>query len=122
MRLQNVPNGLSLSYHSQFQPPGRDLSAAGRACRCRGKPPRARRSNFMVPRTSASCNLTVGSWECRQAATGRTRTSPAYLQGTVERRQSDVRYRVEGHARAGAALRGEGSLTITAVTNDASKP
>ena len=34
---------------------------------------RAGRPNFVVRRTSASCNLTVGSWECRQAATGRTR-------------------------------------------------
>jgi hypothetical protein len=29
----------------------------------------------VVRRTSASCNLTVGSWECRQAATGRERPS-----------------------------------------------
>ena len=33
---------------------------------------RARRPNFVVRRTSASCNLTVGSWECRQAAMGST--------------------------------------------------
>src|ERR1700730_31120 len=74
MLLQNVPNGLLLSYRSWFQPPGRDLSAARWTCRCRGKPPRARRPNFVVRRTSASCNLTVGSWECRQAATGRLAT------------------------------------------------
>jgi len=43
MLLQNVPNGLLPSYRSWFQPPGRDLSAARWACRCRGKPPRARR-------------------------------------------------------------------------------
>jgi len=46
MPLQNVPNGLLLSYRSSFQPPGRDLSAARWACRCRGKPPRARRPNL----------------------------------------------------------------------------
>jgi hypothetical protein len=39
------------------------------ASRCRGKPPRTRRPNFEVRRASASCNLTVGSWKCRQAAT-----------------------------------------------------
>ena len=54
-------------------PSNADLSAARWACRCRGNPPRAKRPNFVVRRTSASCNLTVGSWECRQAATGQHR-------------------------------------------------
>jgi len=70
MLLQNVPNSLLLSYRSEFRPPGRDPSAARWACRCHGKPPRARRPNFVVRRAPASCKLTVGSGECRQAATG----------------------------------------------------
>jgi hypothetical protein len=74
MLLQNAPNGLLISYRFWFQPQGRDFSAARWARRCGGKPPRARRPIFVVRRTSASCNLTVGSWKCRQAATGQTRT------------------------------------------------
>jgi len=61
MLLQNVPNGLLLSYRSWFRSPGRVPSAARWACRCRGKAPSARGPNFVVRRTSASCNLTVGS-------------------------------------------------------------
>src|SRR6202140_2177387 len=76
MLLQDVPNGL---LPSRATAPSSTLRAA--TSLPQGGPAgavgsrRAGRPNFVVRRTSASCNLTVGSWECRQAATGHERPS-----------------------------------------------